>query len=340
MNKEEADPSKKELLDTFIKSSNDLVTIVSDVLHLSKLESGKEHVHLSSFNLYTIIKDSIDLYKDKALLNQVEIINGLEEELFIKSNRLKLTQVLNNYISNAVKFTKTGEIKVSADISGSELKLMVTDTGRGIKEEELEKVFAKYIQTSETLEKKEAGEEEGTGLGLQICTLIADLLGGKVGVEREYGKGSSFWIKIQIEKVEGIESKKTISKAFQGKINAKVLLVHDKAINLKVASLMLHKLGCTIETAENGEEAVIKAIDSAKSFDIILIDIHMPVMNGIVASAEIKRVLGDKAPPIIALTAKNMEGDREEILLKGLDGFLPKPIRKDEIEAMLLKHTT
>lgn len=198
-----------------------------------------------------------------------------------------------------------------------------------MKEEDLKFLFSKYFQGSN----QDKALLKGTGLGLTICRNLVEMMGGEIGADSIWGKGSNFWFTIKAplgEKI--IDNNKVIKKDIK-KFNANVLLVDDKKVNLTVASMMLKKLGMKVETANNGKEAVEKS--SNMVFDIIFMDIQMPVMNGVDATKKIKTF---KAPPIIiGLSANNLEGDKEKYMTLGFDDYIPKPITIDALTSTVSK---
>ena len=212
------------------------------------------------------------------------------------------------------------------------LKISVIDSGIGMKENEIQQLFKAFNQ----LDSSSAKQYEGTGLGLAICKQIVNLFNGEVGVESEFGKGSTFWFTIETEAVTmtqpetPLHSIKSNAPTLE-KINLHVLLVDDKHVNIVVCRTMLMSLGCTVKTAKDGLEA-IEAFGKEK-FDLVLMDIQMPRMDGVQATKKIKETFSD-VPPIIALTANAMAGDEEKYLAEGLDDYLAKPI---ELEALRKK---
>jgi CheY-like chemotaxis protein len=249
--------------------------------------------------------------------------------------------VLRNFISNAIKFSKehsTIEVNVSSPLKGM-IRFAVKDEGKGIRRNEIEKLFSKYSQTSSNAINKFEGTNMGTGLGLQISKHIIDLMQGEIGVESEYGKGSTFWFEIPIEVIiDEKDDNTSVKESKESKFNLNVLIVEDKLVNQKVAEVMMKSLGCEVDIANNGEEGVMAVYNDREKYDLILMDIQMPVMDGITATAEIRKLLGELCPKIVALSAKGMEGDAEYIKSNGLDDYLAKPVKLDQIKEMLNKY--
>lgn len=208
-----------------------------------------------------------------------------------------------------------------------ELRFSVVDTGVGMQENDLAQLFQDYFQA----DNQQGALLKGTGLGLTISKSLVTILGGKVGVKSEWQKGSEFWFTLDVEKAEvevPVKKDKEV-----GKFTGKILLVDDKKVNITVASLMLKKMGLNVDVAENGKEAVEKS--EKDRFDLIFMDIQMPIMNGVEATKIIK---SNTTPPVIVgLSANNLEGDREKYLSLGFDDYLPKPLTLTSLSKLLEK---
>jgi CheY-like chemotaxis protein len=329
---QELNVEQKSFVNTIHSSSHQLLGILNDILDLSKLESGKMEIHKSPVNIFTEAKKVIGLFNTNALEKGIDLSVEFDKEIpdFVITDKVKLVQVMTNLINNAVKFTSKGSIQLKVTkhtISG--IKFEVIDTGPGISEEDQSKVFSEFQQMDQSNTKS----VKGTGLGLAISKNIVKLLNGEIGVESEQGKGSNFWFFIEIElpnKAQILDLESKISN--QISYGKKVLVVDDIDVNLKIASLMLKQLGCTVEMAKSGQSAIDKF--EREDFDLILMDIQMPEMNGMEA-AQIIRSKSKVTPPIAALTANALSGDVEKYLNNGMDFFLPKPITKDSLRDKL-----
>ncbi len=244
---------------------------------------------------------------------------------------------MSNLISNAIKFTDSGNVDFQIKVINKQenkvkLEFKVKDTGIGIPPEKLKIVFNKYDQIANS--SNYLITQIGTGLGLSISKKIIELMEGEIGVESKEKEGSCFWFNIEAEIIEephqvNIETKK------KEKFDKKVLLVDDRDVNLKVSSLMLNKLGCTVETATNGEMAVEKYSNSPEEFDLIIMDIQMPVMDGITATKILKEKFPNEIAPIFGLSAqiaKNLHKTPEEL---GFDHYLTKPLNMEMLKAGL-----
>lgn len=324
------------MVKTVKDSSTNLLTIVNDILDLSKIEAGKMSLLPTNFELKNVLNKTIDLFKEKADEGGNNIVLDLAENCpeFIKADEPRITQILSNLVSNAVKFTQNGEIRISCSKTHEfpdgdvELRFHIKDSGVGMKEDDLKYLFSKYFQGNN----QDKALLKGTGLGLTICRNLVELMDGEIGAESIWGAGSTFWFTIKIPKGEKIRSAK-IAKSTLTQFDASILLVDDKKVNLTVASLMLKKLGIRVDKAVNGKEAVEK--NQAGNYDLILMDIQMPVMNGVEATKKIKS--SESPPIIIGLSANNLEGDKEKYMSLGFDDYIPKPITVDSLTAALGK---
>ncbi len=325
------DEKQKHFLETIHASSNSLLTIVNDILDLSKIEAGRMEVKPSVFNLKNCGQRTIDLFSALAEQKNLELSFEFDPELpeMIKTDENRLAQVVSNLLSNAIKFTEKGFVKLSCSLEKTgenslEIKVTVEDSGIGISEENQQRLFNIFSQ----VDGSDTRNYEGTGLGLSISQKLAELLGGKIGVESEQGKGSRFWFIFKAEKVNQEPQPGTSESGKSGELPHlpyRVLLVEDKKTNQMVLSLMLKEAGAEVVIADNGKDALEKYTPGA--FDLILMDIQMPVMDGITAVKELKSLHGhEKVPPILGLSAKAMEGDAEHYISQGLDDYLTKPV--------------
>ncbi len=335
---------QKEYADNIFSSSKTLRSIVNDILDLSKLEAGKVSINEATFNFQYFIKEISSIYKrvaeEKQLNFEVQCSDAVPEVM--ATDRRRLMQILTNLIRNALKFTDKGGVKVKIDFAvDSEpkgiLRFEVEDTGIGIDKGDIKELFKDYSQVSSSLKQ----ELEGTGLGLSISKRLAELLGGSIGVKSEKDKGSTFWFEVPIKEVEMGKGDKKIVKTEQVEAGptafvCKVLLVEDNLINQKAFSVMLKKMGCTVDMASTGLEAIEKYKDGL--YDIIFMDIQMPDMNGLEATKRIKS--SKKAPPVIGLSGNIFHGDNSQPEDNLMDDFILKPIVSQDLKATLTKWTS
>ena len=335
---------QKDFVQTAHKSAEALLAILNDILDLSKIEAGKLQFENIAFNLRQIISDIVILHSLKAEQQGVELRQTIDEKLpaYIMGDPTRMRQVIVNLVSNALKFTREGEVAIavevlSADSQSVQLKISVTDTGIGIPAEAQENLFKAFTQADGSTTRKYGG----TGLGLAIVSQLVEMMQGELGVESEEGRGSSFWFIASFaiaEQQEEKSSEKTVAQTALA-IDARILLVEDNPINQMVASKMLEKFGLKPELANNGVEALDKL--QQQDFDLVLMDCQMPEMDGFEATKEVRRqnlTTADGSPlPIVAMTANVMSGDRERCLEVGMDDYIGKPVKRDKLEEVLRK---
>lgn len=326
------------------KSADALLGILNDILDISKIEAGKLNFEKIAFDFESIVKDIVLLHSLKSEQQGVLLVQEIDENLpkSLLGDPTRIRQIIVNLVSNALKFTKQGEVKISVDVTSKTadavvLKITVSDTGIGIPQQAQSTLFHAFTQADGSTTRKYGG----TGLGLAIVSQLVHMMDGTLGVESVEGQGSAFWFSASFqcgsEKPEiverGITQKKTPL------LNAKVLLVEDNEINQMVAQKMLEKVGIKAVLANNGVEA-LKALDE-QAFDLILMDCQMPEMDGFDATREIRRLhlrsLSDGHLPVVAMTANVMSGDKERCLEVGMDDYIGKPVQRDKLEVILKK---
>ena len=335
---------QKEFVDIAHKSADALLAILNDILDLSKIEAGKLSFENITFDFKQIVKDIVILHSLKAEQQGVFLLQQVDESLpeFLMGDPTRLRQVIVNLVSNALKFTSQGEVKISVDVVNKEtdsvdLKIAVIDTGIGIPQTAQETLFNAFTQADGSTTRKYGG----TGLGLAIVSQLVDLMGGSLGVDSVEGEGSVFWFTVNLQcakkapEMAGEIAKK--NKALQ--LEAKILLVEDNPINQMVAQKMLEKVGLKPTLANNGVEA-LKQLNE-RSFDLVLMDCQMPEMDGFDATREIRKLdimaLNQRPLPIVAMTANVMSGDRERCLDVGMDDYIGKPVQRDQLTSVLKK---
>jgi len=334
---QETNKQKIKYLDTISKSTEDLMQIIDGVLDLSKLEKNQLMLNKQKFNPLHVVKQSIDLFSENAAKNAIEIILepiGDIPEL-ITSDSLRLKQVINNLLSNALKFSpKNSPIKVQVEylVNEKQLKFDVIDYGIGIPADKIDQVFESFTQ----VDGSNTRQYGGTGLGLSICSHLVDLMGGKIKVDSALGVGSRF--SFTIDAPAKIESN---DEGYQSQAQQEfdVLIVEDNLINQKLLIEILTQLNLSFDIANNGLEA-LNAFKTNR-YQAILMDENMPDMSGSKATEEI-RILEQKQnlhrTPIIAVTANVMSGDKERFLQAGMDEYIPKPVSLDNLENILNRY--
>ena len=324
---------QKEYLDDIMSLSRTLLSLIDDILDLSKIEGGMIELEQKDFSLRFSISEVIRVHSSviqrKGLTIKTDIPADIPDHLV--GDQFRLKQVLLNILSNAIKFTARGGIGISVSLSRFHaniawLKIAVKDTGIGIGAEALAKIFDPFVQADASTTRRYGG----TGLGLSICTRLTELMGGKVWAESSEGVGSEFSVLIPfvVKETPANYQDRLADNAvarWEGE-PLNLLIVDDQETNLKFSSLLFSRHGHTVVTAGNGQEALEKW--EKGSFDLILMDIQMPVMTGIVAAQRIRarEEASGAHTPIIALTAFALKGDQERMLEQGFDGYVSKPI--------------
>ena len=335
---------QKEFVETAHKSADALLAILNDILDLSKIEAGKLSFENIAFNFKQIIKDIVILYSLKSEQQGVLLVQQIDESMpeYLMGDPTRLRQVIVNLVSNALKFTRQGQVKVSLDVvkkqAGSvDIKVTVSDTGIGISQAAQETLFNAFTQADGSTTRKYGG----TGLGLAIVSQLVDMMGGSLGVDSVEGEGSAFWFTANLQNTDEIPE--TAAEAATGdgsfQLNAKILLVEDNPINQMVAQKMLEKIGLKATLANNGIEAL--KLLKEQVFDLVLMDCQMPEMDGFDATREIRKLdikaLNQQPVPVVAMTANVMSGDRERCLEVGMDDYIGKPVQRDKLESVLGK---
>ena len=323
---------------TVVKNSADsLLTIINDILDLSKIEAGKFDLSSVSFRLRECIGTPLDLLANRAAQKHITLTVSVGTEVpdNVIGDPIRLQQVLLNLAGNAVKFTDRGGVTLkvtSRPEAGNAvaMRFEVQDTGVGIPRDKQEKIFEAFSQADASVVRRFGG----TGLGLTISSRLASLMGGSITVESEPGVGSCFVFAARLGLAETAETPPALTPEAQKAHprSLRILLAEDNAVNQIVASKLLEKQGHRVWLANNGREA-LQAFTSQREFDLILMDVQMPEMSGFEATEQI-RALEQGASghiPIIAMTAFAMSGDRERCLVAGMDGYLSKPVRAKEL---------
>jgi PAS domain S-box-containing protein len=332
-------PAQQEYVRNIKISSENLLNIINDVLDLSKIEAGKMELKPGRIDFREFVTEIREIYRhqaeNKGLRFSTVIETGIPQYIIVDEQRLK--QVINNLLSNAFKFTDEGEISIRFVLEQQKknellLRCDVMDTGMGISESNQRQIFEKFTQVDTSLIRP----FEGTGLGLAICRELSHLMGGDINVTSvpEHGSTFSFTFKAQFDAHSTDNQEQAGKKEFLN-MDINVLHVEDKLLNQKVVGFILFNAGCNVDFVKNGQEAIDKYVPG--KYDVILMDIQMPVMDGITAYNELKRLYGDNLCPVIGLSANAMEGDEEKFISLGLDDYIVKPFQPVELYEKLLK---
>jgi signal transduction histidine kinase len=338
---------QKEYVDLITASGNSLLSIINDILDFSKIESGQIELEEINFDLKKRMDEIFKLMNLKASEKNLKLCFNTSDDVpeFVIGDPLRLKQIIINLVNNAIKFTENGSVTLdislmSKDSSSTKLMFKVIDTGAGISDKAKKKLFKEFSQADASISRKHGG----SGLGLSISKNLAKMMGGDIGVISTVGEGSTFWFTV----VLGIGSKQLeeAEKAGTRKIEAeklrklKILLAEDNLINQRVATINLNKMGHLVDVAENGKDAV--ELFRENLYDVVLMDIMMPVMDGIEATRLIKEIQHDqeikRGVPVIAMTANALKGDREKLMAQGMDGYICKPFKTNELKQELINH--
>ena len=338
---------QKEYIDIIESSTKTLISIINDILDFSKIESGKTEIDLSQVDLKKEMANNILLFSKDAQKKGINYSFNIDEKiadnLYVDIHKLK--QVLSNLINNAIKFTdKDKRINININLKNDSnnkqtILFEVKDEGLGIAIDKQSKIFEAFTQADNSTTRKFGG----TGLGLNISAAIVELLGAKLQLNSEENIGSSFFFELEFEKAQDVkkDEKTQLDLDLKEEIknynqNLNILIVDDNQINLLLISEVLKKLNIKFVLAQNGQIAIDKGKE--EKFDIILMDINMPIMNGIEATNILKNEFKLQTP-IIALTANSLEGDKEEFLKNGMDDYLSKPFNINKLIDIINKFT-
>ncbi|MFP4976682.1 PAS domain S-box protein [Paenibacillus sp. CN-4] len=326
----------RDYVEIIRRSGDTLLAIINDILDISKIEAGKSELSETTFDLRHCIKDSLSVLSAKADEKKLGLSYTIHHDVpdYIYADADRLKQVLMNLLSNAVKFTETGNISVEVKKAKEEqlLEFTITDTGIGIPPDRLEEIFEPFSQIDSFMMRR----HEGTGLGLAISKRIVELMGGDIHAESTGENGSSFHFTIRLHEKTANDVHKTENDTIAAG-SAKILIAEDNPINTLVLKKMLERIGHQVTVAMNGEAAIKAAVQD--NYDVIFMDIHMPVINGMDATREIKEKLSSaKHPRIIAVTANALKGDREKCLAAGMDDYISKPVKLETLTKVLNQH--
>lgn len=316
-------------------ATRSLLRIINDVLDMSKLEAGKMEIESIDFDLPTLLRDVMALFREKRSGERRSGVNldlALHDSLpvGVRTDPTRLRQILVNLIGNALKFTEKGSVVVEAGLektaAGDRLRFVVRDTGIGMAPDVIGKLFQEFTQADETITRR----FEGTGLGLAICRRLTEAMDGEIGVESEPGKGSTFWFTLPYLPAATSFAAKSAPAApavayFRARRPINILVAEDNPLNQRVVLALLESFGHIATTVGNGLEAV--AAHAKGKYDMILMDVRMPKMSGIEATREIRAMAGEKgAIPIVALTADALSQHGEACLAAGMNACVTKPI--------------
>lgn len=326
------DAELAEQLQTAQRCAHSLLSLLNDILDLSKIEAGKMTLEKIPFDVRALVADCIKAHQRKAQENAVKLISEVASGVPVEmiGDPLRIRQIVANLVSNAVKFTEHGSVTVRTDAhisqrSTTTLQFIVEDSGTGIPADKLLSIFDQFTQADGSVSRKYGG----TGLGLAITRRLVELHGGNINVSSELGRGTVFTVTLPCESASAsaadIAAPASARAAESGEHSARILVVEDNQVNQKVVTAVLRKRGFHIELANDGREALHK-LEVSAAFDLVLMDVQMPVLDGLEATRLIRKETRWKHLPIIAMTAHAMNGDKERCLEAGMSGYISKPV--------------
>ncbi|MBC7722026.1 MAG: PAS domain S-box protein, partial [Pedobacter sp.] len=339
LGKTSLEPQQKFYLDTVHSAADNLLVIINDILDLSKIEAGKLSLENVGFEPKTLLSKAIQVLAYRAEEKGLELINshfddGISDILI--GDHYRLNQVLLNLISNALKFTEKGTIDlvfklIKNDNTSQTIQVEVSDTGIGMEQSFVKQLFDKFSQEYKSISRRYGG----TGLGMSICKQLIELMGGSITAKSKKGEGTtiSFIIKFKKGTKKDLPKKETIQVSETFLTGKKILVVDDNDMNRLVASIILQNYGAEIIEAINGEQAIEKV--TQQKCDVVLMDIHMPGINGFDATRIIRKI--NNNIPIIALTANAIKGESEKCIESGMNDYIPKPFKEEELLKTIAK---
>lgn len=327
---------QRECVENIMTSANSLLGVINDILDFSKIEAGKLNLEIIEFDFERIVRDSVKTVEFLARRKNLPLILDFSDvpAKALRGDPGRIGQILINLINNAVKFTLEGRVIVKVSkIQNDRYRVEVRDTGIGIDEKVMDKIFEPFDQADSSMTRKFGG----TGLGLSISKNLVEMMGGKIGVTSTLAKGSTFWFELTLPEgdaaVADLRRKNSLFPDSEAK-GFRILLAEDNHINQMIAVKQLEKLGCYCDTVANGKEA-IEALRNI-NYDMVLMDCQMPEMDGYEATRQIRKMNeGFSKIPIVAMTAHAMKGDREKCLEAGMNDYVTKPIAIGDLSTVI-----
>ncbi len=320
-----------KLAGTVRDSAESLLAILNDILDVSKMEAGRLEVERVPFDLAALVKGVASLQQVVAEQKGLRLGWTLDPELpsGVLGDGNRLRQVLNNLLGNAVKFTGQGEVRLRVDRAEGCIRFEVADTGIGMTADQVDRLFRPFSQADASMSRRFGG----TGLGLYISQRLVELMGGRIGVTSEAGFGSTFGFTLPL--AAAAVAPPEPPRETPGTLSGRVLLVEDNPVNQRLALMVLKRFGLEVERAEDGLAALGRL---EEGFDLVLMDCQMPVLDGYEATRRWRLREKGRRTPIVAMTANALEGDRERCLACGMDGFVAKPFRAEDLRRTLAVH--
>ncbi|OAN44815.1 hybrid sensor histidine kinase/response regulator [Paramagnetospirillum marisnigri] len=320
-------PEQRDQVETAQSSARSLLAILNDVLDFSKLEAGQLKIEATDFNLTRLVDECLALLRPGAQEKGLHLEGWIDAAVprEVVGDPTRLRQVLSNLIGNAIKFTAHGgvSLRVSLGDDGASLALLrfeVTDTGIGIAPEAAAGLFAEFVQADSSISRRYGG----TGLGLSICKRLVEAMGGEIGLDSQPGRGSSFHFTVRVGLASVASRPHAVEETPQTE-QLSVLLAEDNPVNQKLTTTLLRRWGHRVTLATNGAEAIDRLL--GEDFDVVLMDVHMPGIDGLEATRRIRAMGGPMASvPVIAMTADVLDGDDDKCRAAGMDAYVSKPV--------------
>ncbi|HZP13109.1 MAG TPA: ATP-binding protein, partial [Nevskiaceae bacterium] len=335
------DDAQRDAAETIQYSARTLLTIINDILDISKIEAGMMQVEAAPLDLREIVRRAVQIGREAGSAKSLEFSAAIDDKVppALRGDPVRLSQVLTNLISNAIKFTERGQVAVSArlvrDTAGEVfVRFAVTDSGIGIPRDVVPRLFQPFVQADGSTTRKYGG----TGLGLAISRRLVELMGGEIGVDSEPGKGSTFWFTVRFTRDAAPAQAEAATAATaptpQAASRWRILAAEDNPVNKMVAQHQLKRCGLQAEFVDNGRDA-LSALQK-EHYDFVLMDCQMPDLDGYGVTAEVRNHDGPNQDTwIIAMTAHAMGGDREKCLAAGMNDYIAKPFTTDALREVI-----
>ena len=330
---------RQQYLAQIVDSTQSLAGIISDILDLSKVEAGRITLEDVPFGLRDTVAAVHHAYLSLAEGKDLALVLSIADDLpeTVRGDPLRVRQILTNLVANAIKFTERGSVRIEAGVRGDKVRLAVHDTGPGIDADTQQRLFEPFSQADDSTTRRYGG----TGLGLSICRELAQLMGGSVGVNSAPGYGSAFWADLPLPAATASPAPHTGNDLLAPLQGGRVLIAEDNPVNMLIAVAMLEQWGLDVAQAGDGAaavDAVNAAAAAGRPFDLVLMDVHMPVLSGHAAVRQLRERFDAEALPIVALTAAALTSERDEALAAGMNDFLTKPIDVARLRETLARH--
>jgi PAS domain S-box-containing protein len=341
-----SEAQRRGYLQQIQESARGLSAIIDDILDLSKIEAGRLELETAPFDLRAVLQAVHQTYLPLARAKGLSLELDVEATLpaAVRGDATRVRQIVGNFVANGVKFTERGSVRIEArEVAPGRVTLAVQDSGIGIDAQAQRELFTPFSQADASTTRRYGG----TGLGLSICRQLAQRMGGEVGLQSRPGEGSRFWAALPLPACEPADGAPPAPGATPPEHDemevlrgARVLVAEDNVVNMLITVTLLEAWGVDVAEAPDGalaREAVLAAAREGRPFDAVLMDVQMPVLGGYEAARELRARLGDEAPPMIALTAAAMVGERELALQSGMSDFLTKPLEPERMSAVLAR---